>query len=107
MTSTQSDERRPASRSRVTVLATIAVLAVLVVLFFVFASLYTDWLWFQQLGFLNVLTTQWVASTVMFFIGFFGIYRTSRNFQLHIRDRNDTKRKNLCTRGMCLVRRVA
>ena len=73
MTSTQSDERRPASRSRVTVLATIVVLAVLVVLFFIFASLYTDWLWFQQLGFLNVLTTQWVASAVMFFIGFFGM----------------------------------
>ncbi|HAM28000.1 MAG TPA: hypothetical protein DCP11_15230, partial [Microbacteriaceae bacterium] len=50
-----------------------AVLAVLVILFFIFASLYTDWLWFNQLGYLNVLTTQWVASAVMFFIGFFAM----------------------------------
>ena len=70
MTSTPTEERRPASRSRVTLLITLAVVAVLVILFFIFASLYTDWLWFEQLGFLKVLTTQWVASTVMFFIGF-------------------------------------
>lgn len=73
MTSTRTEERQPASRSRVTVLITIAVLAVLVILFFIFASLYTDWLWFNQLGYLNVLTTQWVASAVMFFIGFFAM----------------------------------
>jgi len=70
VTSTPTEERRPASRSRVTLLITLTVVAVLVVLFFIFASLYTDWLWFEQLGFLKVLTTQWVASTVMFFIGF-------------------------------------
>ena len=70
MTSTPTEERRPASRSRVTLLITLAAVAVLVILFFIFASLYTDWLWFEQLGFLKVLTTQWVASTVMFFIGF-------------------------------------
>ena len=39
-------------------------------LFFVFAGLYTDVLWFDQLGFLNVLTTQWIAGTVLFLIGF-------------------------------------
>jgi uncharacterized membrane protein (UPF0182 family) len=54
----------------VTFLITLAVVAVLVIFFFIFASLYTDWLWFNQLGYLNVLTTQWIASTVMFFIGF-------------------------------------
>ena len=70
MTSTPTEERRPASRSRVTLLITLTVVAVLVILFFIFASLYTDWLWFEQLGFLKVLTTQWVASTVMFLIGF-------------------------------------
>lgn len=73
MTSTTIEERQPASRSRVTVLITIAVLAALVIIFFVFASLYTDWLWFQQLGYLKVLTTQWKASVAMFFIGFFGM----------------------------------
>ncbi|MES2094078.1 MAG: UPF0182 family protein [Actinomycetota bacterium] len=70
MTSTPTEQRRPASRSRVTLLITLAVVAVLVILFFIFSSLYTDWLWFEQLGFLKVLTTQWVASTVMFFVGF-------------------------------------
>ncbi len=35
-----------------------------------FSGLYTDILWFDQLGFLNVLTTQWIAGVVMFLIGF-------------------------------------
>ncbi len=74
MTSSPAEEtRRPASRTRVAVLITIAVVDVLVILFFIFASLYTDWLWFDQLGYLNVLTTQWVATIVMFFIGFFAM----------------------------------
>jgi uncharacterized membrane protein (UPF0182 family) len=51
----------------------VAILAVLVVAFFIFASLYTDWLWFGQLGFREVLTTQWIASAVMFLIGFIGM----------------------------------
>ncbi len=73
MTSTPTEQRPQVSRSRVTLLITLAVLVVLVIIFFIFASLYTDWLWFQQLGFLNVLTTQWIASAVMFFIGFFAM----------------------------------
>jgi uncharacterized membrane protein (UPF0182 family) len=73
VTSTPTEERRPASRSRVTLLVTVAAVAVLVILFFIFASLYTDWLWFGQVGYLDVLTTQWIASAVMFFIGFFGM----------------------------------
>ncbi|MCU1557791.1 MAG: hypothetical protein JWN09_1786, partial [Microbacteriaceae bacterium] len=73
MTSSSTEERKPAPRSRATILITIAVVAVLIILFFIFASLYTDWLWFDQLGYLNVLTTQWAASAVMFAIGFFGM----------------------------------
>ncbi|HEV7950952.1 MAG TPA: UPF0182 family protein, partial [Glaciihabitans sp.] len=34
---------------------------------------YTDVLWYRQLGFLNVLTTQWIAGVVMFLIGFFAM----------------------------------
>ncbi|AYF99559.1 UPF0182 family protein [Protaetiibacter intestinalis] len=45
-------------------------LAVIVVGFLVFANLYADVLWFDQLGYLPVLTTQWTAMAVMFFIGF-------------------------------------
>ncbi|WP_292834397.1 UPF0182 family protein [Microbacterium sp.] len=49
---------------------TIAVIAVVVVVFFIFASLYADWLWFDQLGFEGVLWTQWTARVVMFLVGF-------------------------------------
>ena len=74
MTSTATDEQQqPRSRSRATLLITVAIIAVFVIAFFIFASLYTDWLWFSQLGFREVLTTQWIAGGVMFVIGFFGM----------------------------------
>jgi uncharacterized membrane protein (UPF0182 family) len=73
LTTAETDERSPRSRSRATVLITIGVLVVLVILFFIFSSLYTDWLWFGQLGYRTVLTTQWIAGAVMFAIGFFGM----------------------------------
>jgi len=49
---------------------TFAVIAALVVAFFAFASLFADWLWYEQLGFDSVLLTQWTARVVMFLIGF-------------------------------------
>jgi uncharacterized membrane protein (UPF0182 family) len=49
------------------------VIVAVVILFFVFAGLYADVLWYDQVGFLNVLTTQWFAGIAMFFIGFFGM----------------------------------
>jgi len=52
---------------------TIIVLAALVIAFFIFASLYTDYAWFAQLGFQQVLTTRWVAGTLMFLAGFLGM----------------------------------
>ncbi len=64
----------PASRSRATLAITGGVLAVLVVLFFVFANFYTDVLWFDQLGYLPVLTTQWFATAGMFAVGFLGMF---------------------------------
>ncbi|MDQ4138570.1 MAG: UPF0182 family protein, partial [Actinomycetota bacterium] len=60
----------PANRTRATIAIGAAILAVLVILFFIFASLYTEVLWFEQLGFLDVLFTQWTAGAVMFLIGF-------------------------------------
>ncbi len=47
-----------------------AVIAVLVILFFIFTGLYADVLWFDQLGYLSVLTTQWIAGTSLFLVGF-------------------------------------
>jgi hypothetical protein len=65
--------RRPATRTRLTLTITAVILAVLIILFFVFAGLYTDWLWFKQVGYLNVLTTQWISQFTLFWIGFFGM----------------------------------
>jgi uncharacterized membrane protein (UPF0182 family) len=66
---------RPAARSRTraALAITAAILAVLIIAFFVFSGLYADVLWFDQLGFLEVLTTQWAALAVMFAIGFFAM----------------------------------
>ena len=77
MTSTPNrpaqNPNRPASRTRATLTITVIVLAVLIILFFIFASLYSDWLWFQQIGYLKVLTTQWYAQITLFFVGFFAM----------------------------------
>lgn len=61
------------NRSRAPLAITAAVVGVLVVAFFIFAGLYSDFLWFQQLGFSTVLTTQWIATSIMFVIGFLGM----------------------------------
>ena len=58
------------NRSRLTLGVTIGVLAAIVVAFFIFASLYTEVLWFDHLGYLDVLLTQWFATVAMFIIGF-------------------------------------
>ena len=65
--------QQPANRTRVALTITAVIVAALVVLFFLFSSLYADVLWFDQLGFLSVLTTQWTATAVMFLVGFFGM----------------------------------
>lgn len=58
------------SRRRAPIAVTIGVIVALVIAFFVFVGLYADVLWYDQLGFLNVLTTEWIARLVLFFIGF-------------------------------------
>ncbi|CAL4860035.1 UPF0182 family protein [Microbacterium sp. MM2322] len=60
----------PPNPVRRTIAITVGVLVVLVIAFFAFASLYTDWQWYRQLGFDSVLVTQWTARVVMFVIGF-------------------------------------
>ncbi|MDP3208387.1 MAG: UPF0182 family protein, partial [Rhodoglobus sp.] len=70
---TSGSSNRPASRTRVTLTITAVVIAVVVIVFFIVANLYTDVLWFSQVGYLNVLTTQWFAGAAMFLIGFFGM----------------------------------
>lgn len=65
--------QQPANRTRAALTITAVIVAVLVVLFFLFSGLYADILWFDQLGFLSVLTTQWTATGSMFLVGFFGM----------------------------------
>ncbi|GAA1649275.1 UPF0182 family protein [Microbacterium flavum] len=70
MTTTSAPNQATPSPFRRAIGITLAVIAVIVVGFFIFASLYADWLWFDQLGFSSVLVTQWVGRVVMFVVGF-------------------------------------
>ncbi|MBX3104152.1 MAG: UPF0182 family protein [Cryobacterium sp.] len=67
---TARPERPIARRNRTPLVVAIVVIAAIVIGFFVFAGLYADWLWYKKLGYLEVLTTQWAATAVMFGIGF-------------------------------------
>ena len=68
MTSASPTAVRPRGRSTVAIV--VAILAVIAVGFLAFSYLYADLLWFDQLGYLGVLTTQWWAVAVMFLVGF-------------------------------------
>ncbi len=70
MTTTSAPTQATPNPFRRAIGITLAVIAVIVVGFFIFASLYADWLWFDQLGFASVLWTQWTARVVMFLVGF-------------------------------------
>jgi uncharacterized membrane protein (UPF0182 family) len=61
---------RPPGRRRAAIWITLGIIVVLVIAFFIFANLFTDVLWFRQVGYLNVLTTGWFAGGTMFLIGF-------------------------------------
>ncbi|WP_353810331.1 UPF0182 family membrane protein [Agromyces sp. SYSU T00194] len=71
MTSAQPDQAQ--GRRRAPIAITIGIVVALVVGFFIFAGLYADVLWYDQLGFLNVLTTEWIARLLLFLIGFVGM----------------------------------
>ncbi|QZY52466.1 UPF0182 family membrane protein [Leucobacter tenebrionis] len=63
-----------ASPRRISPLAITVVLVVLLILgFLAVASVFTEVLWYRQVGYLPVLTTQWIAAAVMFLIGFVGM----------------------------------
>ncbi|WP_166983342.1 UPF0182 family membrane protein [Paramicrobacterium fandaimingii] len=70
MSSATARSSNAGRKKRAPLAITLISVGVLVVLFFIFANFYSDFLWFQQLGYTQVLTTQWVATIVMFLIGF-------------------------------------
>ncbi|QTV79808.1 UPF0182 family protein [Microbacterium sp. NIBRBAC000506063] len=73
MTTTSAPNTATPQPSRRILTISLAIIAALIVAFFTFASLFTEYLWFDQLGFERVLTTQWIATAVMFVIGFLGM----------------------------------
>lgn len=72
MSTTRPESATPPARNRTRGALAIAaaVIAALVIAFFVFSGFYSDVLWYDQLGFLGVLTTRWIAQAAMFFVGF-------------------------------------
>ncbi|MBD8011020.1 UPF0182 family protein [Microbacterium sp. Re1] len=73
MTSTSAPQPATPSTSRRILAISVAIIAALIAAFFVFSSLYTEFLWFDQLDFASVLTTQWIATATMFVVGFIGM----------------------------------
>lgn len=67
--STETHEPRT-SRRRAPIAITIGIVALLVIAFFVFAGIYADVLWYDQVGYLNVFATEWISRIVLFVIGF-------------------------------------
>lgn len=73
MTSAAAEKPLSTQRRRAPIAITVAIIAALLIGFFVFSGFYADLLWFQQLGFTEVLTTQWIAAIAMFLVGFVGM----------------------------------
>jgi len=72
---TTSSAPKPATprTSRRILTVSVVIIAALIAGFFAFASLYTDFLWYDQLRFAEVLTTRWIATAVMFLVSFLGM----------------------------------
>lgn len=67
----QTTAASPARPRRISPIAVTVVLVVVLILgFLAAAGVIAEVLWYDQLGFLPVLTTQWIAAAVMFLIGF-------------------------------------
>lgn len=70
----QTAGARPARRRRISPIAITVVIVVLLILaFLAVAAIAGEVLWYDQLGFLPVLTTQWLAAGAMFLVGFFSM----------------------------------
>jgi uncharacterized protein len=65
MPTTAPSRQRPSP-----LLITVLIVAAIIGAFVLFSGFYADILWFDQLGFLQVLQTRWVSMLVMFLIGF-------------------------------------
>lgn len=59
----------PPARKRSPLVPTLLVLGVLVLVVLTLAQFWTEVLWFQQIGYMEVLRTQWVIQGVLFLLG--------------------------------------
>ena len=60
----------PAARRRSPLLITVVILAVLVAALIFLATFWTEVLWFTEVGYANVIWTQWIARAVLFVVAF-------------------------------------
>ncbi|MBC9928012.1 MULTISPECIES: UPF0182 family protein [unclassified Leucobacter] len=70
MTETTTADSTPVRRRPSPLAITIVLVVLLVGGFLAIASLMSDVFWYQQVGYLEVFATQWIAAVVMFAIGF-------------------------------------
>ena len=71
---TAQSTEAPQAKGRISPIAvTVVIVAVLILGFLGVAAVFTEVLWYRQLGYLPVFTTQWTAAGVMFLIGFLGM----------------------------------
>lgn len=70
MSAAPAEATKPRRSIRAAVLITIVVLIALIAAFFAGSSVATDFLWFGQVGYTGVLSTQWLARIALFGIGF-------------------------------------
>ncbi|MBT0994484.1 UPF0182 family protein [Cellulomonas sp. DKR-3] len=61
---------RPPGKRRGALVPTLVVLGAIVVLVLILAQVWTEVLWYDQLGFLEVLRTEWGTRAILFAIGF-------------------------------------
>src|SRR5690606_31022975 len=64
-----SAERRPAAGGRRgALMPTLFVVAGVVIAFFVFSRFWTEWLWYSQVGYIDVLRTEWLSRAALFLL---------------------------------------
>ncbi|MCC2319079.1 UPF0182 family membrane protein [Cellulomonas chengniuliangii] len=67
---TRPGRPQPPRERRGPLIPTVIVLAALVVLLLIAANVWTEFLWFQQLGYIEVIRTEWGSRLVLFLLGF-------------------------------------
>ncbi|WP_040165012.1 UPF0182 family membrane protein [Microbacterium gorillae] len=73
MTTTSAPNQATPNTGRRILVISLVILAALVAAFFMFANVFADFLWYDQLHISSVLITQWTGRITMFLVGFVGM----------------------------------